>query len=141
MTIQQVVERYGIDRSTVNKAIRKGKIAHVKEGRTLWVMAWRAAELWEYRVLEAQGLRRCVECLEVKAIEEFPCGKKGSHRSTCRECWRPIATKWMSQYRKRPAVQKRMRAWYEARGGVAEYRKRQRLNRRMKKNILQDERG
>lgn len=140
LTIQQVTERYGIDRSTINKAIRNGRIEAIKEGRRRWVMGWKAAELWEYRLLEAQGLRRCVECLEVKDIEEFAFGRPEHRRRTCRECWRPIAARAMNRYRKRPAIQKYLAEWYAERGGVAVYRKKRRMARKLE-DILQDERG
>lgn len=139
LTIEQVMARYGIDRSTINKAIRNGRIEVINDGGRRWVMGWKAAELWEYRTLEAEGLRRCVECLEVKAIEAFAFGRPEHRRRTCRECWRPIAAREMDRYRKRPAVKRRIAEWYAERGGVAVYNKTGRMRRRI--NILQDERG
>lgn len=131
LTIQQVARRFGIDRATINKAIKNGRIEAIKEGRRRWVMAWKAAELWEYRLLAAQGLRRCVECLEVKAIEDFPIGRPECRRRTCRDCWRPIAARAMGKYRQRAAVQRRQKAWYAARGGCAAYHKARRLARKL----------
>lgn len=139
LTVQQVQARYGVSRSTVDSAIREGRIEAIREGRRRWVMAWKAAELWEYRLLEAQGLRRCVVCLEVKSIEEFPLGRPEHRRRTCRVCWRPKAAREMSQYRRRPAVRRRLAAWYAKRGGVAVYNREKRLARRLK--VLQGERG
>lgn len=81
ITVNEYAARFGIVPGTVQTAIRKGKLPMVNEGRgQRWVLAWKAAELWEHLALHQQGERRCRKCQDIKPLEEFP--KSGRPNAT-----------------------------------------------------------
>jgi hypothetical protein len=132
ISIRECAARFGIVPATVQTAIRTGKLPMVNNGRgKRWVLAWKAAELWENMALKQRGERRCRKCQEIKRLEDFPkSGKPAGRKSICKICFRPIAARRQKKFRDSKSGSEWYAAWYAEKGGRGIYQKRGWLKRK-----------